>query len=158
MSVVKNIKALQMVPLWQPDVKWRYSGRFHSFLWQPVETSGYFDYLGMYGRLWCRFGPVLPDLIVELHADVTVARIKGQSVYLYLATCNLSLTGLTKPLASACFVTQAHWKCESWINPCIHKDIHLQQSVYGTLKAHACLKWDHYSDVLGKEGQICLCF
>ncbi|KAM7385378.1 hypothetical protein PAMP_001465 [Pampus punctatissimus] len=30
---------------------------------------------------------VMPDFIVELHADVTVARLKGQSVYKYLPTC-----------------------------------------------------------------------
>lgn len=51
---------------------------------------------------------VMSDLIVELHADVAVARLKGQSVYLYPPTCNLSLTGLTKPLASACCATKTH--------------------------------------------------
>lgn len=56
--------------------------------------------------VWFELAPVIPDLIVELHADVTMARLKGQSVYLYLLTCNLSLTGLTKPLASACCATQ----------------------------------------------------
>lgn len=82
--------------------------------------------------VWFELAPVMPDLIVELHADVTVARLKGQSVYLYLLTCNLSLTGLTKPLASACCATQTRWKCEPWINTCIHKDQQYVQYMQGT--------------------------
>lgn len=71
--------------------------------------------VGGTGWVWFQFVPlvsvqlaVMPDFIVELLADVTVARLKGQSVYLYLPTCNLSLTGLTKPLAAACCATQTH--------------------------------------------------
>lgn len=62
--------------------------------------------------VWCVcFVPisVVLDLIVELHADITVARLNGQPVYLYLLTCNLSLTGLTKTLTVACCNTQTHW-------------------------------------------------
>lgn len=51
---------------------------------------------------------VVADLIDELHANVTVARLKGQPVYLYPPTCNLPLTGLTKTLTADCCHTQTH--------------------------------------------------
>lgn len=62
--------------------------------------------------LWFEIAIVLSDLIVELLADVALARLKGQSDYLYPLTCNLSLTGLTKPPASSCCATKTHWKFE----------------------------------------------
>lgn len=98
--------------------------------------------------VWFEIAIVLADLIVELPADVALARLKGQSVYLYPLTCNLSLTGLTKPRASSCCATKTHWKLEP-----------LEIPVFTQLPPHAYWNkmWQTVSQPTRKCAAIFLC-